>query len=222
MEKEVIVSDIVPSLKLLITDEQDTIRMICVGAMVGIAKILSKDENKKVMLPITLAIFEDKSWKVRLAIAKNFPELAGAFGKEIVDASLTTKFSLLLKDDEADVRTAAVTSLKSCLKTISAEKIQTVIIPQLNDLMRDSSFSVRAGLAGSLCSICTVIKKDVAITRLLPLLIDLLKDEHHEVRMAILAEVQPVAISIGPEFITSSMLISVSYTHLTLPTTPYV
>eukprot|EP00826_Nyctotherus_ovalis_P036138 TRINITY_DN3186_c0_g1_i1.p1 TRINITY_DN3186_c0_g1~~TRINITY_DN3186_c0_g1_i1.p1 ORF type:complete len:520 (+),score=94.15 TRINITY_DN3186_c0_g1_i1:285-1844(+) len=210
MEKELIVSDLIPSLKLLITDEQDSIRMICVGATVSIAKILPKDESKKVMLPITLQIFEDKSWKVRLAIAKNFPELAGAFGKDIVDGNLVTKFSLLLKDDEADVRTAAIIALKSCLKNISADKIQTVLIPQLGDLMKDSSFNVRAGLAVSLCSICTAIKKEVAIAKLLPLLVDLLKDEHHEVKMGVLAGIQPVANFIGPEFITSSMLMSFS------------
>ena len=210
MEKDLIISDLIPSLKLLVGDEQDTIRMICVGATVAIAKILPKEENKRVMLPITLQIFEDKSWKVRLAIAKNFPDLAGAFGKEIVDANLVTKFSILLKDDEADVRTAAITSLKFCLKTISPEKIQSTLISQLGDMMKDSSFNVRTGLTGSLCAICTVIKKDITLTKLAPMLVELLKDDHHEVKMGILAGIQPVATSIGPDFISSSMLMSFS------------
>jgi hypothetical protein len=35
-----------------------------------------------------LAAGEDKSWKVRLAFAKNFASFAGAFGKEITDNNL--------------------------------------------------------------------------------------------------------------------------------------
>ena len=72
------------------------------------AKLLNKDENKTHALPGTLYIIisrhliltpsyiksviiaahEDKSWRVRLALAKNFAELTEAFGKEITDMSL--------------------------------------------------------------------------------------------------------------------------------------
>ena len=36
------------------------------------ASILTKDENKTHTLPVIIAATEDKSWKVRLALAKNF------------------------------------------------------------------------------------------------------------------------------------------------------
>jgi len=36
---------------------------------------------------------EDKSWKVRLAFAKNFAELVESFGKEITDSNLIMYFS---------------------------------------------------------------------------------------------------------------------------------
>jgi len=37
-----------------------------------IAKLLNKDENKTHTLPIIIGATEDKSWKIRLALAKNF------------------------------------------------------------------------------------------------------------------------------------------------------
>jgi hypothetical protein len=40
------------------------------------------------MLPVIIAATEDKSWRVRFALSKNFPDLIEAFGKEITDMSL--------------------------------------------------------------------------------------------------------------------------------------
>lgn len=51
---------------------------------------------------------EDKSWKVRLAFARNFADLAKAFGKDITDANLIQTFTLFLKDAESEVRNAAI------------------------------------------------------------------------------------------------------------------
>jgi len=73
-----------------------------------IAKLLNKEENKTHTLPVIIAATEDKSWKIRLSLAKNFAQLAEAFGKEITDISLIQIFTTLLKDAETDVRVAAV------------------------------------------------------------------------------------------------------------------
>lgn len=40
------------------------------------------------MLPVIIAAAEDKSWRVKFALSKNFAELTEAFGKEITDNSL--------------------------------------------------------------------------------------------------------------------------------------
>ena len=104
---------------------------------------MPKDDNQRLIIPILLTLCEDKSWKVRLSIAKNFPELTVAFGKEITDANLVAKFALLLKDVEADVRSAAVISLKPCVKNISSEKIQTILLPPLSALTQDNSYNVK-------------------------------------------------------------------------------
>jgi hypothetical protein len=48
--------------------------------MIPMAKYLSDEENQVHILSTLLAAGEDKSWKVRLAFAKNFAELVGAFG----------------------------------------------------------------------------------------------------------------------------------------------
>jgi len=58
MEKEFIIIDLIPSLKLLISDEQDSIRIICVVCMVPIVRALFKaDWVLKVYFPKALEAF---------------------------------------------------------------------------------------------------------------------------------------------------------------------
>jgi serine/threonine-protein phosphatase 2A regulatory subunit A len=131
------------SFKQLTADEQDAIRVVCIESLIPIVRYLTKEDNQRNILPILLSLTEDKSWKVRLTIAKNFAEIANAFGKDITDATLVAKFALLLKDVEADVRTAAVINLKQSMKTISVEKINSILLPPLSTLVQDSSFNVK-------------------------------------------------------------------------------
>lgn len=143
MEKEFVTAELLPIFKQLTGDEQDAIRVICIESLIPIVRFLSKEDNQRHILTILLALCEDKSWKVRLTIAKNFGELSTAFGKDITDGNLVSKFALLLKDVEADVRTAAVISLKQSLKSIGVEKIQSILLPPLSTLIQDSSFNVK-------------------------------------------------------------------------------
>lgn len=71
---------------------------------------------------------------MRLAFARNFAQLAKAFGKEITDANLIQTFTLFLKDAESEVRNAAITSLKDCIRLISIEKINSLVLPNLEML----------------------------------------------------------------------------------------
>jgi len=75
IEKEFIISDLVANLKQLISDEQDLVRVLGLNSLVNVAKRLNIDENKQHTLPIMIAATEDKSWRVRLTLAKIFAEV---------------------------------------------------------------------------------------------------------------------------------------------------
>lgn len=47
---------------------------------------------------------EDKSWKIRHALALNFPNLITAFGMEMAEMNLLGIFSSLLRDTENEVK----------------------------------------------------------------------------------------------------------------------
>lgn len=103
------------------------------------AKYLSKEENQIHTLGTLLAAGEDKSWKVRLAFAKNFAAFADSFGKEITDNNLIQTFTLLLNDNEAEVKHAAITNISACLKNLSTEKICNLMLPTLQNAYSDAT-----------------------------------------------------------------------------------
>lgn len=96
------------------------------------AKKLEKEENQIHTLGTLLAAGEDKSWKVRLSFAKNFAKFADSFGKEITDNNLINTFNLLLNDGEAEVKLAAINNISDCIKNISTEKINVMLLPNLS------------------------------------------------------------------------------------------
>jgi len=87
------------------------------------AQCLSDEENQIHTLGTLLAAGEDKSWKVRLAFAKNFSLFSKSFGSKITDANLIQTFTLLLSDTEPEVKLAACQNIPGCLASVSDEKI---------------------------------------------------------------------------------------------------
>lgn len=75
-EKENVISDLIPSFKQLSADDQDLVRVLCLDSLKSLAKVLSRDDNKTNTLPVIIQAAEDKSWRVRLSLSKNFSDIA--------------------------------------------------------------------------------------------------------------------------------------------------
>lgn len=64
------------------------------------------------------------------------------YGKEITESSLIPNFQTLLKDDENEVKIAAISSLSQFIKLLSVEKISN-LIPPIQALAKDQNDQVR-------------------------------------------------------------------------------
>ena len=104
---------------------------MCLESLIPMAGNLQKEENQIHTLGTLLAAGEDKSWKVRLAFARNFSKFAESFGKDITDNNLIQTFTLLLNDNEAEVKHAAINNISDCLGNLSTEKICNLLLPTL-------------------------------------------------------------------------------------------
>ena len=210
IEKEFLISDLIPALKRLSSDEQDSIRVLCLESLIQIAQTLSKEDNQRHILSILISSSEDKSWKVRLGVAQNFADLSKSFGKEITDKDLVSKFGNLLKDGEADVRAASIKNLKNCTKIISPDKLATFIIPILVNMTQDSSPIVRSGLSDTIGEMSMALGKELTIQKLLHVLQELLKDENHEAKLNAVNSLLKVASVAGSETINGPVLIAMN------------
>lgn len=129
---------------------------------------------------------------------------------ELVREELIGQYVQLLKDNEAEVRTAAAGQIPGkaphCVRTnlsrfisylgfsklLDREVILARIIPCVRDLSHDTSQHVRAALANQISGLAPLLGKEATIENLLPLFLHLLKDEFPEVRLNIISKLQTV------------------------------
>lgn len=199
------ISEILPVFRRLCQDEQDPIRILCIESLVPIATYLTKEENQVNTLGALLAAAEDKSWKVRLTFAKNFAQIAEAFGKEITDTNLIQTFSNFLNDNEPEVKDAAVTSLTNCLKTLSADKITSYILPSLQTLYEDGSVHFKCSVCKAMARMSTIVGKEITQSKLMPIVLDLIKDENGDVRLESTAGLIHISECLGTDILSTNV-----------------
>jgi len=170
------------------------------------AKHLTKDENQIHTMGTLLAAGEDKSWKVRLAFARNFAELANAFGNELTDNNLIQTFTLLLNDQEAEVKQAAILSLRTCLSQLSVQKTCSLILPTLTNAYAESTQQFKCGTSTALCEMSTLVGKDFSHQKIMPILTELIKDESSEVRLSVVEGLHKIATVIGEEIFSAPFI----------------
>lgn len=111
MEKELLITELVPLLNSLAMDEQDSVRLLTVEPVIVAAEALSHEETKSLLLNTLRNLYSDKSWRVRYVVAEKFVKLAQAVGSDITNSDLIAAFVHVLKDPEAEVRTAACSQI---------------------------------------------------------------------------------------------------------------
>ena len=110
----------------------------------------------------------------------------------------------LLKDTEAEVRTAGANQLPGFCAFLNHHVVIADILPSVKDMTVDSSQHVRAALANHITGLAPVFGKQSTIDHLLPLFLQLLKDEASEVRLNIISKLDGVNQGTIPAFESNS------------------
>ena len=211
VEKDALLGQLIPEFKQLSGDEQDNIRNVCIDALVSISKLLNREENRLHTLPLAIAAGEDKSWKVRIHFAEKFPELAEVFGRDVTENNLIQTFAQLLKDPEADVRAVCLEALQATLKTISTEKVQTLIYPQLSSIAQDTNANanVRMHVSDIVAEMALSMGASFTMSNLVSILEEMVKDDNAEVKMHVALSMEKLGTVLGAEFATTSLCASI-------------
>jgi len=215
-EKQDVLGDLMAAYKQLSQeDTQDTIRVACVLTTLHIAEMLNTEENRQHTVQVINEASQDRSWRVRLTVAKNFDVLCKAFGPEITASHLIAAILTLMKDHEQEVRKESVRIIENCLvgthsdssaALLSNEQLTTNILPQFQALGLDSAQPVRAALANVLGPVAKALGRDITQRQLLPLISDLMKDEFHDVRLNVVSHAGLLCEVLGVDGLVHSLL----------------
>lgn len=170
-------------------DTQDTIRVACVQTTLVIAEMFSDEENRQWTVIVIQEACVDRSWRVRLTVARHFDKFCRAFGPQLTKECLMEPFITLLKDNEQEVRKEVVRVIQPCIEQncFQTEQVQNEILPVLHTLAVDPAQPVRAALAMILGPVAKQVGRDVTQRQLLTVISDLMTDEFHDVRLNIVS-----------------------------------
>jgi serine/threonine-protein phosphatase 2A regulatory subunit A len=103
-----VTESLLPLYNQLVTDDQDSVRLLAVSAASALMSALKGTEGAATVVASLNAASKDRSWKVRNATAEAFSEAQAAVSPDVMKAELVPVLVRLLRDQEAEVRTHAV------------------------------------------------------------------------------------------------------------------
>jgi serine/threonine-protein phosphatase 2A regulatory subunit A len=101
-----LIHDLLPLFAGLAADDQDSVRHLTVVDLIAIAEQLNPQETQELLGTGIRNLWSDKSWRVRYSVADNWVALSKAIGGEHAGEELVAAFIRLIKDNEAEVRSA--------------------------------------------------------------------------------------------------------------------
>lgn len=196
-----------------VNDDQDSVRLLSGNVLIAIAEALKKQDITKYnveLVNLANSLFTDKSWRVRYMTSSRFEDLAVALDSPLSREKFVPAFVDLMKDPEAEVRTAISKQIPGFCKLINRNIILSEIIPSVEGLSQDASQHVRAALASEISRLAPLLGKEMTIEHLLPTFLLMLKDEFPDVRLNIISKLQVVNEVIGVELLSQSLLPAIS------------
>jgi len=206
---EAIMSDFVETFQTISKDDQDSVRLLAVDVGAGLAQSFTRfakpDKISSLIIPVVLALAEDKSWRVRYQVASSFVTLGGALSQEL-NQQLLHVFIKLLKDSEQEVRTAAAGKVSGVANLVPLQDVITHLLPCVNALVKDESQLVRAALAKDVMVLAPAFGQEGTLNHLLNIFLQLLKDDVPEVRLNVISKLDQVTPFVGLDKLSEHLI----------------
>ncbi|KAI9685097.1 MAG: hypothetical protein M1820_010848, partial [Bogoriella megaspora] len=197
MPATIVIEEMIPLFQHLASDDQDSVRLLTVDILIAIAEVVPKEQQSShgVLLTALRNLFEDKSWRI-----------AKAVDEEVVSRDLVPAFVKLLKDTEAEVRSAIAGQIPGFCFLLEREPLLHDVMPAVEDLVSDQSQHVRAALGTQISGLAPILGKEETTDHLLPMFLQMLKDDFPDVRLNIISKLELVNNVIGIELLSQSLL----------------
>ncbi len=221
---------LLPVFNTLCRDDQDSVRLLSLEAAPILGSLFDSASNAKYLLPGIKLCATDRSWRVRFMIAEQICAIAKCFSQQVppnaravlpfpssdggglLDAQVVTEelvplFVRLLRDGEAEVRTAMAKTVADFVKIVQPLDVCIQqILPCIKELSSDQSEHVRCELASVVTGLAPSFGKEHTLNHLLGMFIALLKDDVPQVRLNVIGKLESINKVIGIELLSQSLL----------------
>lgn len=174
-------------------DDQDLVRALTIEGCIGFLKVIPFERIANSIYSYIKLFSDEKSWRIRFALADKFIELAEVYNKSFILPQLLPIFLNLLQDDEPEVRTTVASKIAKFCGFINDEKvIINNIIPLIKKLANDRFSYVRKSISENLLQIGPFIGSKNSEEFLVPIFLSLLKDECNELKLPLLHNLEEI------------------------------
>ncbi|RHY81506.1 hypothetical protein DYB37_011336 [Aphanomyces astaci] len=197
IERDIFVSTILPLFKSLTVDDQDSVRLLAIENCAVIAKLLNEDENLSHILPVVRSSCEDRSWRVRFSIAKDF-------FPDVTKTSLIPILLQFLRDDVVDARLNVLKRMDNISPWMSS--YESTLLPAITDLSKDLQWRVREAVILALPSLVTTLGAAYFQQHLLDMFLNAFQDMVSEVRLSTTKILRDILDVVGSDYVLESVL----------------
>lgn len=170
-------------------DDEDSVRLLLPATLSVISGKLNDSERSNLIIALGKMIVKDGSWRVRSAFANEFPTIAKPFPVDVLMSELCPLLFRLLRDPEAETKTAAVKATSGILPCLAKEEtfVAEKLIPEISTLTNDGAPQVRREVALHLMELAPIIGNHNTTASIVPLFMQILHDSDNEASVALLS-----------------------------------
>ncbi|OHT06030.1 HEAT repeat family protein [Tritrichomonas foetus] len=171
-----------------VNDDEDSVRLLLPASLSVISGKLSDSERAALIVSLVKMIVKDGSWRVRSALANDLPTISKPFTQESVMNDICPLLLRLMRDPEAETKTAACRAVSGILALLKDQEafIAEKFIPEIGNLTNDGAPQVRREVALRLMELASVIDRHNANASIVPLFIQILRESDNEASVALL------------------------------------
>lgn len=133
VEPEILSGPILETFKAILTDEHATVKLIAIESLVKYVTLLKKAASLSTLqgdlVPVIKSTTDDSSWKIRLAVAKEYCDLGNCFDSIEINTELCNGAMILIQDPEPDVRTNALKGVTNYLRALGPDIFLPLFTP---------------------------------------------------------------------------------------------
>ena len=209
LSPNIIVSEIAKEILMTsVSDDEDSVRLLLPSSLSIISNKLNDNDRNALIMSLGKTIVKDGSWRVRSSFANELPIISKPFNVETIMNELCPLLFRLLRDPEAETKTAACKAASGILPLLSKQEsfVAEKIIPEFGALVNDGAPQVRREVALHLMELAPIIGNNNTHISIVPLFIQILRESDSEASVALLSSLYSHVNEIDLNSLTPAIL----------------